>query len=49
MDITNIARTNYIEKLNKIIDKKNSKLIEQSIYDFTIDYATVNDTPYLIF
>lgn len=48
MDITNIARTNYIEQLNKIIDKKNSKLIEQSIYEFTIDYATVNDTPYLI-
>jgi len=48
MDITNIARTNYIEKLNKIIDKKKSKLIEQSIYDFTIDYASVNDTPYLI-
>ena len=48
MDITNIARTNYIDQLNKIIDKKNSKLIEQSIYEFTIDYATVNDTPYLI-
>ena len=48
MDITNIARTNYIEKLNKIIDKKNSKLIEESIYNFSIDYATVNDTPSLI-
>jgi DNA-directed RNA polymerase subunit M/transcription elongation factor TFIIS len=48
MDITNITRTNCIEKLNKIIDKKNSKLIEHSIYDFTIDYAQLNDTPNLI-
>ena len=48
MDITNITRTNYIEKLNKIIDKKNSKLIEKSIYDFSVDYANVNDTPSLI-
>lgn len=46
--ITNLTRTNYIDRLNKIIDKKNSKLIEQSIYDFTIDYATVNETLYLI-
>ena len=48
MDITNITRTNCIEKLNKIIDKKNRKLIEHSIYDFTIDYAQLNDTPNLI-
>jgi len=49
MDITNIARTNYIEKLNKIIDKKNIvQKIEQSIYDFTTEYALINDTPYLI-
>lgn len=48
MDITNITRTNYVDKLNKIIDKKNSKLIEKSIYDFSVDYANVNDTPSLI-
>ena len=48
MNITNIARTNYIEKLNKIINKKNSKLIEESIYNFSIDYATINDTPSLV-
>ena len=48
MDITNITRTNYIEKLNKIIDKKNSKVIELSIYNFSIDYANLNDTPNLI-
>lgn len=48
MNITNIARTNCIEKLNKIIDKKNSKVIELSIYDFSIDYANLNDTPNLI-
>lgn len=48
MDITNITRTNYINKLNKIIDKKNSKVIELSIYNFSIDYANLNDTPSLI-
>ena len=48
MNITNITRTNYIEKLNKIIDKKNSKVIELSIYNFSIDYANLNDTPNLI-
>ncbi len=48
MDIANETRNNYVGKLNTIVDKKNGKLIEQSIYDFSIDYANVHETPYLI-
>ena len=48
MDIANETRNNYVGKLNTIVDKKNGKLIEKSIYDFSIDYANVHETPYLI-
>ena len=48
MNIANETRTLYVGKLNTIVDKKNGKHIEQSIYDFSIDYATVQETPYLI-
>ncbi len=48
MDIANETRGNYVGKLNTIVDKKYGKQIEQSIYDFSIDYANVHETPYLI-
>jgi len=48
MDILNEIRSKYIKNLNTIVDKKYSNQIEQSIYDFTIDYATVQETPYLV-
>ena len=48
MNIANEIRSKYIKNLDTIVDKKYSKQIEQSIYDFTIDYAIVHDTPYLL-
>jgi DNA-directed RNA polymerase subunit M/transcription elongation factor TFIIS len=48
MDIAIETRNSYVGKLNTVVDKKNSKLIEQSIYDFSVDYATIQETPYLI-
>ena len=48
MNIGNEIRSKYIKNLDIIVDKKYGKQIEQSIYDFTIDYAKVHDTPYLL-
>ena len=48
MNIGNEIRSKYIKNLDTIVDKKYGKQIEQSIYDFTIDYAMVHDTPYLL-
>lgn len=48
MNIGNEIRSKYIKNLDIIVDKKYGKQIEQSIYDFTIDYAMVHDTPYLL-
>ena len=49
MDIDNKTRNNNIIMFNKILDNdKTSKNIENSIYDFSIDYATINNTPYII-
>ena len=37
-----------INKLENIIGKKFCELIEKSILDFSIDYANVNETPFLM-
>jgi DNA-directed RNA polymerase subunit M/transcription elongation factor TFIIS len=47
MNIAIEIRNKYIKNLDTIVDKKYGKQIEQSIYDFTTDYAMVQDTPYL--
>ena len=49
MDIDNKTRNNNIIMFKKILNNdKTSKNIENSIYDFSIDYATINNTPYII-
>ena len=49
MDIDNKTRNNNIIMFKKILDNdKTSKNIENSIYDFSIEYASINNTPYLI-
>jgi transcription elongation factor S-II len=48
MNIEQEVRDICTVKFNGLIDKKISKIIEQSIYNFAIDYATVQETPYLI-
>ncbi len=48
MDIAQDTRNNYVTKFNGLVDKKLGKSVEQSIYNFSIDYATVQETPYLL-
>ena len=39
---------NFFQKISKYVDAKLSKKINKSIVDFTLDYANVNETPYLV-
>jgi transcription elongation factor S-II len=49
MSVNKQLRENIINKLNKYIELLNiSKLIESSIYNFSIEYAESNDVLYLI-
>ena len=48
MDIAQETRNNYVTKFNGLVDKKLGKSVEQSVYNFSIDYATVQETPYLL-
>jgi DNA-directed RNA polymerase subunit M/transcription elongation factor TFIIS len=49
MDIQDNCRELVIDQLQKVLDKKLVKEIEQSIYNFTKEYAEINDIPsYLI-
>ena len=49
MDIDIKTRNNNIIMFKKILDNdKTSKNIENSIYDFSIEYASINNTPYII-
>jgi DNA-directed RNA polymerase subunit M/transcription elongation factor TFIIS len=48
MSIEQEIRDICITKFNGLLDKKLSKIVEQSIYNFAIDYATVQETLYLI-
>jgi transcription elongation factor S-II len=48
MDIDKKARENTISKFKKIINDKIAKDVENSIYNFSKEYATINETPYLL-
>lgn len=48
MEIDAESRNDIIKQLNKILTKDISKLIENSIYEFSSEYAETNKTPYLI-
>lgn len=48
MNINQEVRNNYTSKFSSLIDKKIGKAVEASVYDFSCDYANVNETPYLV-
>jgi DNA-directed RNA polymerase subunit M/transcription elongation factor TFIIS len=48
MDINIITRSDTVKNLSKILDKKIAEEIEQGIYEFSKEYAEINDTPFLI-
>ena len=48
MNIEQEIRDICTVKFNGLLEKKISKIVEQSIYNFAIDYATVQETPYLL-
>jgi DNA-directed RNA polymerase subunit M/transcription elongation factor TFIIS len=49
MSIDNTLRTANVNNFKKILsNEKISKNIEDSIYNFSIEYASTNNTPYLI-
>jgi len=48
MDIDKQIRDKTRTSFEKILSKDLINKIESSIYNFSIDYATVNETPYLI-
>ena len=48
MDIDKDTRTLIVKNLTKILDEKIAKDIEISIYNFSKEYAEMNDTAYLI-
>ena len=47
MDIDTKTRNNNINLFKKILNDNNSKNIEDSIYNFSIEYANINNTPYI--
>jgi len=48
MSIDTKTRTTSQEKICKFFKKKVSKIIEESIYKFSNEYATYNETPFLL-
>jgi transcription elongation factor S-II len=48
MDVDKQLRTKTKESFTKLLNTNYSNKIEESIFNFSVDYATVNETPYLI-
>ena len=48
MDVDKQLRTKTKESFTKLLNTNNSNKIEESIFNFSVEYATVNETPYLI-
>lgn len=48
MDVDKQLRNKTKESFTKILNTNYSNKIEESIFNFSVDYATVNETPYLI-
>ena len=47
MEVNSESREKFIAVLKKLIGDK-SKDVEMSVYDFSLEYAKTNDTPFLI-
>lgn len=48
MEINKKTRDNVLKSISKFFDKKISKDIEKSINNFSIEFATENETPFLM-
>jgi transcription elongation factor S-II len=48
MEINKESRDMFMSKLKKIINENNSKKIETSVSNFSKEYVTTNDIPYLL-
>jgi len=48
MEIDSSGRNDLIKQISKIVGDKIAKEIENSIFNFSKEYAETNDTPYLI-
>jgi DNA-directed RNA polymerase subunit M/transcription elongation factor TFIIS len=48
MDIDSDTRKEIVNKLGAVLNEKQSKELEDGIYNFSKEYAEINDTPYLI-
>jgi DNA-directed RNA polymerase subunit M/transcription elongation factor TFIIS len=48
MEIETQSRTTVETKLTKIIGDKLAKIVEKSIYKYSVEYAEIQDTPYLV-
>jgi len=48
MDIDSKSRADVIKQITKVISDKLAKDVENSIFNFSKEYAEINDTPYLI-
>lgn len=48
MSVDNKIQKQVIKEISKILDKKKAKIIEKSIYNFSENVATENETPFLI-
>ena len=48
MEIDSSSRDQVIKNISKFLDEKISKDVELSIYNFSQEFAEINDTPYLI-
>lgn len=47
MEIDSSSRDQVIKNISKIFNDKISKDLELSIYNFSKEFAEINDTPYL--
>jgi DNA-directed RNA polymerase subunit M/transcription elongation factor TFIIS len=48
MEIDNNTRNTNVVSLSSLVDKKKAKEIETSIYNFSVEYAETNNSPYLL-
>jgi hypothetical protein len=48
MEIDSDSRDQVIKNISKFLDEKTSKDLELSIFNFSKEFAEINDTPYLI-
>ena len=48
MNINTDVREKFISKIKKVLGDKIAKSVETGVYEFSVEYAKTNDTPYLL-